>query len=138
MTKLATKLSLPLLVLPLVLPLGCNKEGGANGATERQESPTGADNTRMNDRDKGSSLTPVDQGNNQADLNTTQAIRKSLMADDTLSVDAKNVKIVTGNGAITLRGPVKTEAERKTIEAKAQQFAGTNRVENRLEVESNQ
>ena len=58
------------------------------------------------------------------------------MGDDSLSVNAQNVKIVTSNGNVTLRGPVKTEREKEAIEAKAKQVAGVHRVTNLLEVEA--
>ena len=58
------------------------------------------------------------------------------MGDDSLSLNAQNVKIVTSNGNVTLRGPVKTEREKESIEAKAKQVAGVHRVTNLLEVEA--
>jgi hyperosmotically inducible periplasmic protein len=94
-----------------------------------------ADNTKMNERDKdGKSVTPLDQSNRQEDLDTTQKIRKALMADDTLSTDAKNLKVVTANGVVVLRGPVKSDAERTAVEALAKQNAGANRVTCEVEV----
>jgi hyperosmotically inducible protein len=94
------------------------------------------DNTKTNARDKGGAVTPLDQGNNQADLDTTQNIRKAVMADGTLSSDAKNVKIITNAGVITLRGPVKTLAEKNTIENKATAAAGSNRVDDQIDIEA--
>jgi len=93
-----------------------------------------ADNTKVNERDKDKTVTPLDQGNSQADLDTTQSIRKAVVADDTLSTDAKNVKIITNNGVVTLRGPVKSDAERSAVEAVAKKNAGANRVDSQLEV----
>ncbi len=93
-----------------------------------------ADNTKLNERDRGKSITPVDQGNNQADIDTTANIRKALMASDGLSMDAKNVKVITNQGVITLRGPVKNTAERATVEQIAKNYAGANRVDSQLEV----
>src|SRR5262249_37249671 len=93
------------------------------------------DNTGRNVRDRGgATLTPVDQAENKADLGLTQRIRKAIMADKSLSTNAKNVKIITINGAVTLRGPVKSLHEKQSIEAKAQRLAGVTRVENQLEV----
>ena len=93
-----------------------------------------ADNTKLNERDRGKSITPVDQGNNQADIDTTANIRKALMASDGLSMDAKNVKVITNQGVITLRGPVKNTAERAPVEEIAKNYAGANRVDSQLEV----
>ena len=95
-----------------------------------------AANTSINQRDQFGKVTPMDQGNNSTDLTTTANIRKALMADDTLSTEAKNIKVITGNGVITLRGPVKTDAEKLSIAAKAQATAGTNRVDNQIDVEA--
>jgi hypothetical protein len=93
------------------------------------------DNTKVNERDRNNgALTPMDQGGSEADRRTTQQIRQAVMADDTLSFTAKNVKIITLNGKVTLRGPVKTEQERSAIEAAARKVAGTAQVDNQLEV----
>jgi len=93
-----------------------------------------ADNTKVNERDKDKTVTPMDQSNKQEDLDTTQKIRKALMADDTLSTDAKNIKVITNNGVVVLRGPVKSQAERTTVENLAKQNAGGNRLTNEVEV----
>jgi hyperosmotically inducible periplasmic protein len=94
-----------------------------------------ADNTGRNVRDRGESVTPPDQSNNAADVETTAKIRKAIVDDDNLSTNAHNVKIVTRDGAVTLRGPVKSAAEKEAIAAKAQQVAGVKRVDNQLEIE---
>jgi hyperosmotically inducible periplasmic protein len=106
--------------------------------TERTPAPpaqTAPDNTGRNVRDRGdATLTPGDQSENQADRTLTKQIRKAVVADKSLSTMAKNVKIITVNGLVTLRGPVKNPHEKETIEAKAQQIAGVNKVDNQLEV----
>jgi osmotically-inducible protein OsmY len=114
---------------------GCTKDA-ATDTTQTTASNLAADNTKTNARDHAAAVTPLDQGNGQADLDTTQAIRKAVMSDDGLSTYAKNVKIVTNAGVITLRGPVKTDAERKSIEAKALAAAGTNRVDDQIDVQN--
>lgn len=97
--------------------------------------PAAADNTKVNQRDRDSSaVTPIDQGENAADLETTQQIRKAVVASDALSFKAKNVKIITANGKVTLRGPVKSAKERETIAAIARKVAGAANVDNQLEV----
>ena len=95
------------------------------------------DNTGPNVRDRGGETkTPGDQSENEADRTITQNIRQALTGDDSLSTNAKNVKIITNDGTVTLRGPVKSEKEKTEIEAKAKQVAGVKRVDNQLEVAS--
>jgi hypothetical protein len=93
------------------------------------------DNTKVNKRDTNSAaLTPMDQNNNQSDLKITQQIRQAVMADGSLSFTAKNVKIITQNGKVTLRGPVNSAQERDAIDAAARKVAGASQVDNQLEV----
>ena len=67
-----------------------------------------ASNTGINKRDRDDkTLTPMDQMNNRSDLKITQEIRQALMKDE-FSMDAKNIKVITRNGTVTLRGPVET------------------------------
>ena len=111
--------------------------GAVPAADRAMEAPaqTAPDNTGRNVRDRsGDTLTPGDQSENKADLTLTQRVRRELMADKSLSTDAKNVKIITINGVVTLRGPVNTVKEKSTIEAKAQSIAGTTNVDSQLEV----
>jgi hyperosmotically inducible protein len=119
----------PVFLLALVSLLGsaCDKQ-------DADRSPPASDNTKVNQRDRGGSITPMDQSNLQADLDVTQKIRKALVADDTLSQDAKNVKVITNGGVVTIRGPVKNEAERASVEAVARRMAGGNRVEVQVEI----
>jgi hyperosmotically inducible periplasmic protein len=93
-----------------------------------------ADNTKINDRDRHGTLTPTDQGNSGAETKITANIRKGLMSDKTLSFTAKNVKVITVGSKVTLRGPVKSDQEKATIESVARQTAGVNDVDNQLEV----
>ena len=72
-----------------------------------------ADNTKVNERDRDDrTLTAMDQGNGEHDVKITQQIRQSVMDDDSLSFNAKNVKIITVDGKVTLRGPVASSKER--------------------------
>jgi hyperosmotically inducible periplasmic protein len=97
-----------------------------------------ADNSGKNVRDRqGATQTPGDQSSAKADMDITQAIRKAVVADKGLSTNARNVKIITTNGAVTLRGPVKSEAEKNRIAEKAKQTAGVKSVDNQLEIASN-
>jgi len=103
----------------------------------RDREGTEVDNTRRNVRDRdGATLLPGDQGNSESDRTTTQLIRKALVKDSGLSMTAKNVKIITVNGVVTLRGVVKTEQEKNDIAAKAKQVAGLTEVNNQLEVKN--
>ena len=97
-----------------------------------------ADNSGKNVRDrKDGAPTSGNQSNAKADVAITQEIRKAVVADKSLSTNAQNVKISTTGGVVTLRGPVKSAAEKAAIAAKAQQAAGVTRVDNQLEIASN-
>jgi len=97
--------------------------------------PVTADNTGVNTRDaSGNTLTPADQSNSPADISTTQQIRKAIVADKSLSINAHNIKIITKDGVVTLRGPVKDTREKTVIEQKAVEVAGQNHVQNELEI----
>jgi hyperosmotically inducible protein len=83
------------------------------------------DNTKVNKRDRATGEPTADQQkNNRSDLDLTKNIRRSIMDDKSLSTYAHNVKIVAQNGTITLKGPVKSEEEKKAIVAKAASVAG--------------
>ena len=93
------------------------------------------DNTRINVRDRqDQTLTPLDQGNNKADVATTAQIRKEIIAGKTMSVNAQNVKIITIDGQVTLRGPVNTAEEKRLIGEIADRSTHTGDVDNQLEV----
>jgi osmotically-inducible protein OsmY len=98
---------------------------------------TDPENTAKNARDTGNSgtLTVFDQGGSEADRNTTAEIRKAIVGDDTLSVNAHNVKIITLDGMVTLRGPVNSNAEKATVEKLAKNVAGEAKVDNQLDVD---
>jgi osmotically-inducible protein OsmY len=113
------------------------KDNGTDTTQTIASNAAAPDNTKTNARDKAPTVTPLDQGNSQADIDTTQAIRKALMGDDALSTNAKNVKIITNRGVITLRGPVKTDAEKKSIGTKALAAAGGNRVDDQIDIQAN-
>jgi hyperosmotically inducible periplasmic protein len=96
---------------------------------------TKPDNTAINERDRSSETkTSGDQSNSSADLKTTQAIRQALMKDGELSTTAKNIKVITANGHVTLRGPVKTAQEKSKIDQLAKSAAGGARIDNQLDV----
>ena len=96
------------------------------------------DNTARNVRDRdNSTLTPLDQGNSQADIDTTAQIRKEIIAANGMSMNAQNVKIITMNGRVTLRGPVNSEDEKRQIGDIANRIAQSSNVDNQLEVTQN-
>lgn len=99
---------------------------------------TDADNTARNAEINTSTETATAQGESAADREITATIRKSVVDDSALSLNAHNVKIITAGGVVTLRGPVKNDREKQAIESKAKQVAGVARVDNLLEVEKNQ
>jgi len=119
-------------------PSGTGSTSGSkadNTARTSPDVPAAPDNTKVNQRDtNASALTPMDQNNNSADLKITQQIRQAVMADGSLSFTAKNVKIITQGGKVTLRGPVNNAQERSNIEAAARKIAGVTQVDNQLEV----
>jgi osmotically-inducible protein OsmY len=93
------------------------------------------DNSAVNARDSNpAAMTAGEQPNNKGDIELTRKIRRAVVKNDSLSVMAHNIKIVTVNGAVTLRGPVNTEEEKATIANTAQQIAGADKVDNQLEV----
>jgi len=96
---------------------------------------TKPDNTAINERDRSrETQTSGDQSNSSADLKTTQAIRQVLMKDSELSTTEKNIKIITNNGQVTLRGPVKNAQEKAKIDQLARSAAGGTKIDDRLDV----
>ena len=122
---------------PFILGMGLTSPVSAWDAypTLRLAQAVAPDNTGRNERDSdGTTLTPGDQSSNKADVELTRRIREAVVADKSLSTNAHNVKIITINGKVTLRGPVKSDAERAKIVATAEQLAGKNKVDNKLEI----
>ena len=96
-----------------------------------------ANNTATNQRDRsGETKTSGDQSNTSADLQITQAIRRGLMKDDNLSSDAKNIKVITANGQVTLRGPVNNAREKTKVEQIAKSAAGGAQIVDQLDVKN--
>jgi hyperosmotically inducible periplasmic protein len=102
-----------------------------------QDAPAPSDNTKTNQRDQNPNEATADQQkNNRSDQDITQQIRRAIMKDKSLSTYAHNVKIITQDGQVTLKGPVRSEDEKKAIEAKATEIAGENRVTDELDVKA--
>ena len=120
----------------LLLPLGSLVFGVSLMATpipgyqDPQQTPP--DNTKQN-KDQ-TSPTADQQKMNPADRTITQKIRKAIHEDSTLSTYAHNIKIITQDGKVPLRGPVRSEDEKSNIEAKAVVVAGQGNVTNQLEI----
>ena len=101
-----------------------------------QDTPA-ADNTSKNQRDRsGETRTSGDQSNSPEDIQITATIRRAVVGDHSLSATAKNVKIITADGVVTLRGPVQNEAEKTKIAELAQSAAGNAKIDNQLEVKA--
>jgi hyperosmotically inducible periplasmic protein len=123
---LSTSLMVGALIIPLTL-----------GSVNAQSSPANSapDNSVQNERDRNhATLTPMDQSSKPEDIDISKRIRRALVKDASLSTEAKNIKIITIDGAVTLRGPVKTDHEKAAIVATATQLAGASPVRDELEV----
>lgn len=119
MTKAASFVALGLLVL----------------TASAQDAGTAADNTKVNKRDrKTGAVTADQQKESEGDREITAGIRKALMDNKELSTYAHNVKIITRNGIVTLKGPVRSQDEKKVVESQAAQIAGADKVKSALSV----
>jgi hyperosmotically inducible periplasmic protein len=126
-TTLARVLSLGVLLVGALGMLQAQQD------TSSQQVPS--DNTKVNQRDRNSSEPTADQQKETStDRQLTQQIRRAIVKDKSLSTDAHNVKIITQNGAVTLKGPVKSEDEKQAIESKATEIAGAGKVTSELQV----
>lgn len=106
------------------------------GAPQPQDRQARPDNTKVNERDKNPSEATADtQKMNAADRALTARIRKAVMDDRSLSTYGHNIKIISQDGTVTLKGPVRSDAEVKILMAKAIDAAGgADRVVNQLAV----
>ncbi len=96
-----------------------------------------ADNTDLNARDKnGNTLTPQKQTNAQSEIDVLAAVRSAIVDDKNLSMAAHNVKIMVANGAVTLRGPVKSSVEKSRVEEITRTVAGVKSIDNRLDIDT--
>jgi hyperosmotically inducible protein len=108
----------------LVPVLFCAFAAIAN-AQDSGSAPPKPDNTKVNKRDRNADAVTADQQKmNAADQQLTKNIRQSIMADKSLSTNAHNIKIISQNGAVTLKGPVNSDSEKKTVFAKAVAIVG--------------
>lgn len=108
----------------------------AQDSSAQQPAP---DNTKVNKRDNNKAEPTADQQKeNQTDRDIASKIRQSIVKDKSLSSYAHNVKIIAENGAVTLKGPVRSDEEKVTVEAKAAEIAGADKVTSQLEVKPKQ
>ncbi len=118
--------------------LVCGTWTSAHGQDSSGQQPA-ADNTKTNQRDNNKAEPTADQQKeNQSDREMTRQIRKSIAQDKSLSTYAHNVKIISQDGMVTLKGPVRSDEEKTAIEAKAADIAGKDKVTSELEVKPKQ
>jgi hyperosmotically inducible periplasmic protein len=117
------------------IALGLLLGAGAGNAVAQQEKAPAADNTKTNQRDRDKAAVTADQAkNNLTDREIMQKIRKAVMDDKSLSTYAHNAKIVSQKGKVTLKGPVRSDEEKQTLERLANDVAGAGNVTNQLTV----
>jgi hyperosmotically inducible periplasmic protein len=104
---------------------------GSTGLAIADDAAIAPDNTKMN---KQESMTADQQKESPADRKITQRIRQAIVKNKTISLDAHNIKIITINGMVTLKGPVRTEKEKKIVEKAATQVAGKGKVTSEIAV----
>jgi len=108
-----------------------------SGTINAQEAGTKPDNTKVNKRDRDKSEPTADQQKeNKSDRDMAKEIRKAIVKDKSLSTYAHNVKVIVQNGAVTLKGPVRSEEEKKAVETAAKTVAGSASVTNELSIAS--
>lgn len=109
--------------------------GGVLGLAASAAAQTAPDNTKVNKRDRAEGALTADQAKqNTPDVELAKKIRAALTDDDTLSTYAQNVKVIVRDGKVTLKGPVRTAAEKTAVAAKAIEIAGKEHVTNNLSI----
>jgi hyperosmotically inducible periplasmic protein len=133
--KCVLKMALQISAVTCVLALA-SAFASAQDSSAKQPAP---DNTKVNQRDRNKTEPTADQQKeNQPDREIARKIRRSIMEDKTLSTYAHNVKIITQDGLVTLKGPVRSDEEKTAVEAKATEIAGADKVTSQLEVKPKQ
>jgi hyperosmotically inducible periplasmic protein len=133
--KMITRLLLVMLTLTGSLLLMAGSVRAEQDAAIYLAADSALENTQRNVRDKdGTTLTPEDQKETESDVNITADIRKTAVNDESLSVNAQNVKIITSNRVVTLRGVVENANESTKLENVAKKTRGVLRVDNQLEI----
>lgn len=108
-------------------------------ASAQDASQPAPDNTKVNERDRSKTEPTADQQKESpSDREMARDIRQSIVQDKSLSTYAHNIKVISQNGMVTLKGPVRSEEEKSAIEAKAEKIAGKDKVTSQLEVKPKQ
>jgi hyperosmotically inducible periplasmic protein len=89
------------------------------------------DNSNQN---KGQTETADNQANSKADRQITAKIRKAIVSEKDLSTYAHNIKIITVNGEVTLKGPVQTEDEKQKVASVVANVVSPDKIVNELTV----
>src|SRR6267154_279153 len=133
-----------LILLPIfgAVLLVYSSQGQQPTATPRDPAAsdsTEADNTKRNSTEQNKNTDNAEkQSNNKDDLALTQKIRQEVVKDGSLSMNAKNIKIIVRDGKVMLHGPVDSQQEKDTIGTKAGEIAGKDKVDNQLEIKAKQ
>jgi hyperosmotically inducible protein len=123
--------------IALMLVLSSALLGLGSVAMAQTSTPTAPNNSAVNVRDRApDAMTADQQSNTKSDLAITSEIRRAVVKDQSLSMLAHNVKIVSENGKVTLRGPVNTKKERVAIARAARAVAGRGNVDNQIEIKT--
>jgi osmotically-inducible protein OsmY len=132
MTFLRSTLVASAAIAFLCLPGSPSVQASAQtGSAQTPDTSKPPDNSKQN---KNHAETADDQTNGKSDRLTTQKIRKAIVGDKNLSTYAHNVKIITTNGAVTLKGPVQSEDEKQKVASEAASVVGADKVTNELTV----
>jgi hyperosmotically inducible protein len=132
--KNVVKVTITAVALTFLLTLG-----SALASAQDPSAVPAPDNSKVNERDRNKAEPTADQQKeNRADRDITRDIRRSIVQDKSLSMYAHNVKIISQNGMVTLKGPVRSEDEKSAIEAKAVEVVGKDKVTNQLEIKPKQ
>jgi len=98
---------------------------------------TQPDNTKNNAADRAAGAPTADQAkNDRPDRETMKLIRRAIVSDKSLSTSAHNVKVIADHGKVTLKGPVRSEEEKRAIQAEAAKVAGAENVDNQITVKN--
>jgi len=136
LTSLAIRLFLAVLIVNLPVAASFAQDA-APSSQAPTEMPPAPDNTEMNKRDQAPQEQTSDQaGMQMSDVDIMQKIRKAVVADDSLSTYAHNVKIITKDGKVTLKGPVRSTHERASVKAKAIAVVGARNVTDQMSVKT--
>jgi osmotically-inducible protein OsmY len=109
----------------------------AGNLKAQQEKPTAPDNTRVNGQERSKAEPSADQAkDNPSDREIMQKIRKAVTDDPALSTYAHNVKVIAQHGKVTVRGPVRSQEEKESVEQKAAQVAGAENVTSELTIKA--